>query len=187
MAYKDFAATEARGMWSPPNGAAPQMLPDQWKNNPGDELRYDLPDKTDDELIALGWKKEVLPSYATLGAAFFRNDYVWNSETRVFDAVEREDHEKEKAVGYINFWNALLYTDVYTSMKTAASTSLAANTLLTEFIALIDDAKRNNSDRVKIQESITGILAALTLSAEELAELQETFDSTGMSNIFTLA
>ena len=60
-------------MWSPPNGAAPQMLPDFWKDNPEDTLRTDLPDKTDDELVALGWKKVDMPSYATNGAAFFIN------------------------------------------------------------------------------------------------------------------
>ena len=53
MAYTDFAATEARGMWSPPNGAAPQMLPDLWRDNPGDAVRTDIPDKTDDELVAM--------------------------------------------------------------------------------------------------------------------------------------
>ena len=73
MAYTDFAATEARGMWSPPNGAAPQMLPDQWKNNPGDELRYDLPDKTDDELVALGWVKVDIPTYDTHGPNIYKN------------------------------------------------------------------------------------------------------------------
>ena len=70
MAYADFDATDARGMWSPPNGAAPQMLPDSWKDNPEDEYRTDLPDLTDDELNALGWLKVDVPSYALNGAAF---------------------------------------------------------------------------------------------------------------------
>ena len=45
----------------PPNGAAPQMIPDRWRDSPEDELRFDLPDKTDDELVALGWKKVDFP------------------------------------------------------------------------------------------------------------------------------
>ena len=64
--------TMARGMWSPPNGATPQMLPIFGKIIPDGELRTDLPDKTDDELVALGWKKVDEPSYATLGANFSR-------------------------------------------------------------------------------------------------------------------
>jgi hypothetical protein len=72
-------------------------------------------------------------------------------------------------------------------MKTASSTALAANTLLTEFIALLDDAKRGNANITKIQTSITGILAGITFSADELAELRTLFDSTGMSSIYTLS
>ena len=189
MAYTDFAATEARGMWSPPNGAAPQMLPDQWKDNPEDELRTDLPDKTDDELVALGWRKVDMPSYTTNGAAFFSNSYEWNSSTRTYDATELEDYKKEERVEYDKFWTDLLDTDVYTTMKTAASSALAANTLLTEFIALLDDAKRGNvfANTTKIQASITGILAGITFSTDELAELQTLFDSTGMSAVYTLS
>ena len=187
MAYTDFAATEARGMWSPPNGAAPQMLPDQWKDNPEDELRYDLPDKTDDELVALGWKKVIMPSYEANGAAFFNNSYEWNSSTRAYDATELETFDKERRIDYDRFWANLLETDVYTTMKTAASTALAANTLLTEFIALLDDAKRGFANTTKMQASITGILAGITFSADELAELQTIFDSTGMSAIYTLS
>ena len=187
MAYTDFDATSARGMWSPPNGAAPQMLPDQWKDNPEDALRYDLPDKTDDELVALGWKKVDSPSYETHGATYFSNYYNWNSETRVYDATELETHEKAQRVNYEMFWTNLLDADVYTTMKTAASTALLANTLLTEFIALLDDAKRGRYDTTKIQESITGILAGITFSADELAELQTLFDRSGMSAIYTLS
>ena len=187
MAYTDFAATEARGMWSPPNGAAPQMLPDQWKDNPEDALRYDLPDKTDDELVALGWKKVDSPSYTTNGAAYFSNSYEWNSSTRTYDATELQDIEKEQRVNYNKFWTDLLDTDVYTTMKTAASSALAANTLLTEFIALLDDAKRGSWNISKMQASITGILAGITFSTDELAELQTLFDSTGMSAVYTLS
>ena len=187
MAYADIDATMARGMWSPPNGAAPQMLPDQWKDNPEDALRYDLPDKTDDELVALGWLKVDMPSYTTNGVAFFSNSYDWNSSTRTYDATELEDYEKERRVDYENFWAELLDADVYTTMKTAASSTLAANTLLTEFIALLDDAKRGSANTTKMQASITGILAGITFSADELAELQTLFDSTGMSAVYTLS
>jgi len=187
MAYTDFDATAARGMWSPPNGAAPQMLPDQWKDNPEDALRTDLPDKTDDELVALGWKKVVVPSYDSVGAAIYSNSYTWNSETKVFDATELETADKEKNVQYSRFWDDLLSTNVYATMKTAASSALAANTLLTEFIALLTDARMGADNSAKIQASITGILAGITFSTDELAELQTLFDSTGMSAIYTLS
>ena len=193
MPYADFDATQARGMWSPPNGASPQMLPDRWRNNPGDAIVTDLPDKTDDELVALGWLKVDMPSYETKGVAFLTNSYNWNSSTKTYDATELDESEKRKRVNYQNFWNLLLDSDVYATMKTASSTTLAANTLLTEFIALLDDAKRgevhttSGGVTIKIQTSITGILAGITFSADELAELQTLFDSTGMSAIYTLS
>lgn len=187
MPYADFVATEARGMWSPPNRAAPQMLPDRWRDNPSDAIVTDLPDKTDDELVALGWLKVDMPSYATNGAAFFSNSYSWNISTRTYDATELDEVRKNSNVNYDGFWNLLLDTDVYVTMKTASSTSLAANTLLTEFIALLDDAKRGGANTTKIQASITGILAGITFSTDELAELKTLFDSTGMSAVYTLS
>ena len=187
MAYTDFAATEARGMWSPPNGAAPQMLPDIWKDNPEDSVRTDLPDKTDDELSALGWLKVTMPSYSTHGANIYKNRYVWNSSSKSFDAEALSEEEKSEFPQYQEFWTDLLETDVYTTMKTAASTTLAANTLLTEFIALLDDAKRGWANTSKIQASITGILAGITFTADELTELQTLFDTSAMSAIYTLS
>ena len=179
--------TMARGMWSPPNGAAPQNIPAQWKATPDGELSTDLPDKTDDELVALGWRKVDMPSYETYGAAFFSNSYEWNSSTRTYDATELEDYKKPQRVEYNEFWNGLLDTDVYSTLKTAASTTLAANMMLTEFVALLDDAKRERANTTKIQASITGILAGITLSTDETAELQTLFDSTGMSAVYTLS
>jgi hypothetical protein len=187
MPYADFDATQARGMWSPPNGAAPQMLPDRWRDNPGDAIVTDIPDKTDDELVALGWLKVDMPSYATKGAAFFSNSYSWNSSTKTYDATELDEVNKNNNINYDGFWNLLLDTNVYATMKTAASTALAANTLLTEFIALLDDAKRGGANTTKIQTSITGILAGITFSTDELTELQTLFDSTGMSVVYTLS
>ena len=182
-----FPDTEARGMWSPPNGAAPQTIPSEWRANPSEELSTDLPDKTDDELVALGWKKVEMPSYDTKGAAFFKNNYEWNSVTREYDETPITEEQKFAATNYDTFWLLLIDSDVYSTLKTAASSALAANTLLTEFIALLDDAKRGYADAIKIQESITGILAGVTFSADELAELQTLFDSTGMSSVYTLS
>ena len=79
MAYVDLAATEARGRYSPPNGNDPQTIPDLWRPAPGEEIRTDLPDLTNEELNALGWKGPiVMPS--NLG--FFTHSYKWNNETR---------------------------------------------------------------------------------------------------------
>ena len=189
MAYADIFATEARGMWSPPNGAAPQIIPDRWKDNFEDALRYDLPDKTDDELVALGWKKVDHPSYATLGPTFFNNRYDWNSSTRTYDATELEDYEKKERANYSEFWENLLDSNFYTTFKASASSKLAANVIYTEFISLIEDAKAipKSANVSRIQASLKEIIAGITFSTEELAELQKLIDVTGMCAVYTLS
>jgi hypothetical protein len=189
MAYADIFATEARGMWSPPNGAAPQLIPDRWKDNFEDELRFDLPDKTDEELVSLGWKKVDHPSFATLGATFFHNSYEWNSSTRTYDATELTDYEKQLNVNYSEFWRNFLDSNFYTTFKAAASSQLAANVIYTEFISLIEDAKADpkTANVSKIQASLKEIIAGVTFSAEEIAELQKLIDITGMCAVYTLS
>jgi hypothetical protein len=72
MAYVDIAATEARGMFSPPNGNDPQTIPDLWRPSPGEEIRTDLPDLTDAELNALDWKGPIaMPPASNPGTSYF--------------------------------------------------------------------------------------------------------------------
>jgi hypothetical protein len=185
MAYADFTATEARGMFSPPNGNDPQMLPDYWRPAPGEEVRTDLPDLTDEELNALGWKGPIqMPPFA--GTSYFTHDYQWNKETREYDVTELSEYDKQKRVQYQQFWNKLLDTNAYTTIKTASSQSLQANTLATEFIALMSDAKRGQANVAKIQQVLTEIVSSIAFTTEELAEIQTAFTQSGMFSIYTL-
>lgn len=181
----DIFEIEARGMFSPPNGNHPQSIPDRWRENPGDEVRTDLPELTNEELNALGWKGPIqMPP--TPGTSHFTHNYEWNTETREFDATEIDEYEKRRRVDYKKFWNLLLDTSAYAKIKSTASTSLAANTLATEFIALISDAKRDEAKVEKIQQTLLEIISNVSFTAEELTELQETFAKSGMSAIYTL-
>ena len=94
MAYVDLAATEARGRYSPPNGNDPQTIPDLWRPAPGEEVRTDLPDLTDAELNALGWKGPI----ADVSFDFYIQDKVWNKETREYDVLELDQNQKENKV-----------------------------------------------------------------------------------------
>ena len=186
MAYKDISATEARGMWSPPNGASPQMIPDYWISNPEESARTDLPDKTDAELVSLGWKKVDMPSYSTYGVAYFNNTYSWNESTRTYDATELDRDQKLGRMDYDIFWEAFQDSDVYATIKTASSTSLLTNTLFTEFNSIFEDAKRGRVRDSKIQTSINELFGSVSLTTEERDELQTLFDSTGMSSVYTI-
>jgi hypothetical protein len=185
MSYMDFAATEARGMFSPPNGNDPQMLPDYWRSAPGEPVRTDLPDLTDAELNAIDWKGPIaMPPLE--GTSYFTHSYQWNTETREYDATELDEFEKKRRINYQQFWDLLLNTGAYTTIKTASTQSLQANTLATEFIALMSDAKRDQANIAKIQEVLTEIVSGIAFTAEELAEIQTAFTQSGMFAIYTL-
>ena len=183
MAYVDLAATEARGRYSPPNGNDPQTIPDLWRPAPGEEIRTDLPDLTNEELNALGWKG---PIAMPTNIDYFTHSYKWNNETREYDATELSEYEKQRRIQYQRFWDDLITTSAYTKIKTAAGQSLLANTLATEFIALMSDAKRGQANIIKIQEVLTDIISGIAFNAEELAEIQTAFTQSGMSAIYTL-
>ena len=185
MSYVDISATEARGMYSPPNGNDPQILPDYWRSAPGEPVRTDLPELTDKELNALGWKGPIaMPPLE--GTSYFTHSYQWNKETREYDATELDEYEKRRRVNYQQFWDLLLNTGAYTTIKTASTQSLQANTLATEFIALMSDAKRGQANIIKIQEVLTDIISGIAFNAEELAEIQTAFTQSGMFAIYTL-
>ena len=185
MAYVDIFATEARGRYSPPNGNDPQTIPDLWRPSPGEEIRTDLPDLTDAELNALGWKGPIqMPPFA--GTSYFTHDHQWNKETREYDATEVTEYEKQKRVQYQQFWDKLLNTGAYTTIKTASTQSLQANTLATEFIALMSDAKRGQANVEKIQQILIEIVSGIPFTPEELTEIQEAFTQSGMFAVYTL-
>ena len=188
MAYVDILATESRGMYSPPTGGAPQMLPDYWRNAPGEEPRTDLPDLSDEELNALGWKGPI-----SLDFDFYTKNAVWNTETREWDVVELSDYEKEQRLDYRKFWNDFIDTSAYAKLKQTASESLSVNIIMTEFISVITDAKTLNkhegehANATKIQSVISEILSNVAFTTEELAEFTTAFNGSGMHSMYTLA
>ena len=186
MAYVDLAATEARGRYSPPNGNDPQTLPDLWRESlPDGPIRTDLPDLTNTELNALGWKGPIaMPPLE--GTSYLTHSYQWNKETREYDATELDEYEKRRRVQYQQFWDLLLNTGAYTTIKTASTQSLQANTLATEFIALMSDAKRGQANIEKIQQILTEIVSGISFTPGELGEIQTAFTQSGMFAIYTL-
>lgn len=182
----DIFRIEARGMFSPPNGNHPQIIPDRWRENPGDEIRTDLPELTDEELNALGWKGPIqMPP--TPGTSYYTHNYEWNTETREFDAIELDEFEKKNRVNYQKFWDELIQTSAYLTIKSSASQSLAVNTVATEFIALISDAKNSHANVEKIQEVLLDIMFNISFTSEELEEIESAFNESGMFAVYTLS
>jgi hypothetical protein len=88
---------------------------------------------------------------------------------------------------YIAFWDALTTSTIYTAIREQSFTSLPMNTLATEFIALIGDAKAGRANEAAIQASMAAILATGTFTAAQLTELQTALVAGHLESIFTLA
>ena len=73
---------------------------------------------------------------------------------------------------YIAFWDALTISTIYASLREQSFTSLPMNTLATELIALLGDAKAGRANEAAIQASMAAILTTGTFTEAQLAELQ---------------
>jgi len=87
---------------------------------------------------------------------------------------------------YIAFWDALLASTVYGSIRTQSMASLPMNTLATEFIALIGDAKADRPNQAAIQASITAILSTGTFTEADLEEFAAVLETGRLDDIYAL-
>jgi hypothetical protein len=88
---------------------------------------------------------------------------------------------------YLAFWDALMTSSVYGSIREQSFVSLPMNTLATEFIALIGDAKAGRANEAAIQASISAILSVGTFSEEQLQELGAAFVAGNLDSIYSIA
>lgn len=170
--------------YCPPNKNYPQNLPDYWKFEDGTVKNLQTLSKS--ELEALGWYGPITMPRDIPNATAFTHNYHWNPDTLSFIVEEVDQYEKQRRIDYLLFWNELLGTSAYSTIKLKASTSLLVNTIVTEFISLLSDAKSGNANISNIQQSLLDILSNVTLSTEELAEIQEAFTKSGMFVAYTL-
>ena len=91
------------------------------------------------------------------------------------------------APDYIAFWDALTTSTIYTAIRGQSFVSLPMNTLATELIALLGDAKAGRANETAIQQSMGAILTTGTFTAAQLTELQTALVAGHLESIFTLA
>jgi hypothetical protein len=87
---------------------------------------------------------------------------------------------------YLAFWDALMVSTVYASIREQSFTSLPMNTLATEFIALMGDAKAGRPSEPAIQGSIDAILATGTFIEDQLTELAGALAAGNLDGIYIL-
>ena len=91
------------------------------------------------------------------------------------------------APDYIAFWDALTTSTIYTAIRTQSFTSLPMNTLATELIALLGDAKAGRANEAAIQQSMGAILTTGTFTEAQIAELQAALVVGHLDDIYALS
>ena len=87
---------------------------------------------------------------------------------------------------YLAFWDALMVSSVYGAIREQSFTSLPMNTLATEFIALMGDAKAGRANEAAIEQSMAAVLFTGTFTEAHLTELQVALETGNLSSIYPL-
>jgi hypothetical protein len=87
---------------------------------------------------------------------------------------------------YTAFWDALVVSSVYASIRTQSMASLPMNTLATEFIALLGDAKAGRPNEAAIQASMSAVFATGTFTEEDAEEFTGALETGLLDNIYSL-
>jgi hypothetical protein len=90
------------------------------------------------------------------------------------------------APSYTAFWDALLVSSVYASIRTQSMASLPMNTLATEFIALIGDAKAGRPNEAAIQASMSAVFATGTFTEDDAEEFTAALAAGRLDEIYSL-
>ena len=117
---------------------------------------------------------------------------VLTGEQQVIDLTAEEIAELQSRPqppappSYAAFWDALLASSAYGAIRDQAMTSLPMNTLATEFIALIGDAKAGRPSVARIQASMAAILTTGTFTAGHVADLAAALEAGNLADIYSL-
>jgi hypothetical protein len=87
---------------------------------------------------------------------------------------------------YTAFWDALIVSTVYAAIRTQSMASLPMNTLATEFIALVGDAKAGRPNEAAIQASMSAVFATGTFTEADAEEFTEALAAGLLDDIYSL-
>ena len=87
---------------------------------------------------------------------------------------------------YVAFWDALIASSVYASIRTQSMASLPMNTLATEFIALLGDAKAGRANEAAIQASMSAVFSTGTFTEDDAEEFTAALAAGYLDDIYTL-
>jgi hypothetical protein len=88
---------------------------------------------------------------------------------------------------YAAFWDALLASTVYGSIRAQSMASLPMNTLATEFIALLGDAKAGRPNEAAIQASMSAVFSTGTFTEADAEEFTAALAAGHLDGIYALS
>ena len=94
--------------------------------------------------------------------------------------------QPEPPPSYTAFWDALIASTVYASIRTQSMASLPMNTLATEFIALLGDAKAGRANEAAIQASMSAVFATGTFTTADAEKFTEALAAGLLDDIYSL-
>ena len=114
-------------------------------------------------------------------------DGQWLQTWEITEASAEQIAERQRdLIDYLAFWDALMTSSVYGSIREQSFVSLPMNTLATEFIALIGDAKAGRANEEAIQASMSAILSTGTFTEAHISELGAALAAGNLDGIYTL-
>lgn len=100
---------------------------------------------------------------------------------------EPEQYEEPPpAPDYFAFWDALLVSNVYQSIRSQALTNPAVLVACTEFIAAIGDAKAGRTNISAIQTCINYLMTSGVFTSDHLQELESVLEVGHLQDIYSL-
>jgi hypothetical protein len=179
-----------------PNGTVaqyPYSIADLKTANPNVSFPADPTDQTLAEWDVFPVIKSPAPTYDSATQNLNQvypvlNNEQWLQTWQVSDASAEEITERIRAnADYLAFWYALMSGTVYDSIREQSMVSLPMNTLATEFIALLGDAKAGRPNEAAIQASMDAILLNGTFTNDQLTELAGALETGKLDSLYTLA
>jgi hypothetical protein len=139
--------------------------------------------------------KWLVPAYATTVTPLIAEDgkqAVWANGAWQIQSIPEPEPEAAPAPppppgpSYVAFWNALIASTVYASIRTQSMASLPMNTLATEFIALLGDAKAGRANEAAIQASMSAVFSTGTFTEDDAAEFTVALAAGLLDDIYAL-
>lgn len=113
---------------------------------------------------------------------------LWVQQWSIQPASAEQILERRRAAAnYPAFWEGLMASSLYAAIREQSMVSLPMNTLGTEFIALLGDAKAGRPYEAAIQQSMAAILQTGSFTPEQLVELQAVLVAANLDSIYTLS